>query len=35
MAMLCLKYLKFDISNIGREIKNHWPTTFVCINILK
>jgi len=34
MAMSCLKYFKIDITNIGREIRDHWPTASMCINFL-
>lgn len=32
--MLCLKYQKIDIINIGREIKNDCDTATMCINML-
>ncbi len=34
MEMLCLKYQKIDLTNIGRKIRNNWATATVCINML-
>jgi len=34
MEMLCLKYQKINLTNIGREIKNDWAIVTMCINML-